>query len=60
MAHMHYPMLELIMLCKMYVIFESLHKIVKWIKPKLELEIAHGGVGGAGRRGVVDAPPHIP
>ena len=31
MAHMHYPILELIMLCKMYMNFESLEKIPKWI-----------------------------
>ena len=40
MAHMHYPILELIMLCKMYMNFESLEKIPKWIKPEL------GGGGG--------------
>ena len=35
-------MLELIMLCEMYLNFESVDKIPKWIKPKLEREIAHG------------------
>ena len=35
MAHIHYPILELIMLCKMYMNFESLEKIPKWIKPEL-------------------------
>ena len=44
MAHMHYPILELIMLCKMYMNFESLEKIPKWIKPEL-------GGGGGGERG---------
>lgn len=59
-------MLELVMLCEMYLNFESVDKIPKWIKPKLEREIAHGerGWGGAweggGRRGVVDAPSHVP
>ena len=38
-------MLELIMLCEMYLNFESADKIPKRIKPKLEGEIAHG-VGG--------------
>ena len=42
MAHMHYPILELIMLCKMYMNFESLEKIPKWIKPEL-------GGGGEGK-----------
>ena len=52
MAHMHYTMLELIMLCKMYMNFESLDKILKWIKPKLEREIAQWarqGGGGIGK-----------
>ena len=43
MAHMHYPILELIMLCKMDMNFESLEKIPKWIKPEL------GGGGGEGK-----------
>ena len=40
MAQMHYPILELIMLCEMYMNFESLEKIPEWIKPEL------GGGGG--------------
>lgn len=41
------------MLCKMYTCmnFESLDKIPKWIKPKLEREIAHGGGSGGGGGG---------
>lgn len=30
----------------MYMNFESLDKIPKWMKPKLEREIAHGKGGG--------------
>ena len=54
MAHMHYTTLELVMLCKMYTCmnFESLDTIPKWIKPKLEREIAHGGGSGGGGGGV--------
>lgn len=48
MAYMHYTMLELIMLCKMYMNFESPDKIPRWMK--LEREIAHRGRGvGVGR-----------
>lgn len=43
MSHMSYPVLELIMLCKMYLNFESVDKIRRWIKPKLEREIAYAG-----------------
>ena len=56
MSHMSYPMLDLIMLCEMYLNFESVDKIPKWIKPKLEREIAHGRGGitihGGGIRSV--------
>ena len=48
---MSYPKLELIMLCEMCLNFESVDDIPKWIKPKLEREIAHGGGGGEKRRG---------
>ena len=40
------------MLCKMNMNFESLDKILKWIKPKLEREIAQWarqGGGGIGK-----------
>ena len=47
---MSYPKLELIMLCEMCLNFESVDDIPKWIKPKLEREIAHGG-GGGGKKG---------
>ena len=48
---MSYPKLELIMLCEMCLNFESVDDIPKWIKPKLEREIAHGGGGGNKERG---------
>lgn len=46
MSHMSYPKLELIMLREMCLNFESVDDIPKWIKPKLEREIAHGRGGG--------------
>ena len=46
---MSYPKLELIMLCEMCLNFESVDDIPKWIKPKLEREIAHGGGGGGNK-----------
>lgn len=45
MSHMSYPKLELIMLREMCLNFESVDDIPKWIKPKLEREIAHGREG---------------
>ena len=45
MSHMSYPKLELTMLREMCLNFESVDDIPKWIKPKLEREIAHGREG---------------
>ena len=41
------------MLCKMNMNFESLDKILKWIKPKLEREIAQWARQGGGGGGLV-------